>query len=79
MSITDSSDQTDIKKKMFSEVKEEQEEATSQEDLITIDTKDKTIKMIEHSTEEEDTLKEKTEVQEGHKEEDMMVIVINDE
>ena len=43
------------------------------------DTKDQTMMMIEHSTEEEDSLKEKTEDKEALKEEDTTEKVINDE
>lgn len=43
------------------------------------DTKDQTMMMIEHSTEEEDSLKEKTEDKEALKEEDTTAKVINDE
>ena len=76
--ITDSLDQTNMKRRVISEAKEKQEEPTK-EDPIMIDMKDRIMMMIVHLTEEEESLKEKTEGPEGHKERNMMAKVMNDQ
>jgi len=76
--ITDSLDQTNMKRRVISEAKEKQEEPTK-EDPIMIDMKDRIMMMIVHLTEEEESLKEKTEGPEDHKERNMMAKVMNDQ